>query len=50
MYVPMRIPVRISIHSSSYPYFAPTFELINKAARPEYHARCDQGRTNRTPP
>jgi len=35
IYVPMRTPVKISIHSSSHPYFAPMFELINRLPGPK---------------
>jgi hypothetical protein len=31
----MRTPVKISIHSNSHPYFAPTFELINRLPGPK---------------
>jgi hypothetical protein len=34
IYVPMRIPVKTSSQSNSYPYFAPTLELINKLPGP----------------
>ncbi len=34
MYVPISIPVSMSIQRSSYPYFAPTFELIRRLPGP----------------